>query len=230
MVHALNEAIERDATSLFLYSGFIRNNDLRIVDKATIPDYLRYYLTSIEKEYNDELFIIDITSNIGVPCFCVTFSKYKAPIVPKGYGASLCATYALERALLESLQPVHLRNESLSRVESNTVSRLERYPILAKAAVADINVVVENKNYRVIDFGEIYNRYCGQNLAKQKNVILSFIHKSSLNAYYREVYKTRGYSLVKVILSGSSQLCFLQVGKLILPDIRLLDKRVSTRL
>lgn len=230
MVHALNEAIERDATSLFLYSGFIRNNDLRIVDKATIPDYLRYYLTSIEKEYNDELFIIDITSNIGVPCFCVTFSKYKAPIVPKGYGASLCATYALERALLESLQPVHLRNESLSRVESNTVSRLERYPILAKAAVADIKEVVENKNYRVIDFGEINNLYCGQNLAEQRNVILSFIHKSSLNAYYHEVYKTRGYSLVKVILSGSSQLCFLQVGKLILPDIQLLDKRVSTRL
>ena len=229
MVHALNEAIERDATSLFLYNGFIRNNEVRIVDKATIPDYLKYYLTSIEREYNDELFIIDITSDIGVPCFCVTFSKYHAPIVPKGYGASLCATYALERALLESLQPVHLRNGPLNRVESNTVSRLERYPILAKAAVADINEVVENNNYRVIDFGEIQNLYCGQNLAKQKDVILSLMHKSSLNAYYHEVYEIRGYSLVKVILSGSSQLCFLQVGNLVLPDIQILDKRVSTR-
>ena len=230
MVHALNEAIERDATSLFLYSGFIRKNDVRIVDKATIPDYLKHYLTSIERDYNDDLFIIDITSDIGVPCFCVTFSKYEAAILPKGYGASLCATYALERALLESLQPVHLRNESLDRVEENTVSRLKGYPLLAEAAAADINEVVQNKNYSVIDFCEVDNLYSGQDLAEQKDVILSLLHKNGLNAYYHEVYKAQGYNLCKVIISGSSPLCFLQVGKLILPDIHLLDKRVSTQL
>ncbi len=229
MVHALNEAIERDATSLFLYNGFIRGNKVRIVDKATIPDYLKYYLASIESEYDDELFIIDITSDIGVPCFCVTFSKYHAPIMPKGYGASLCAAYALERALLESLQPVHLRNERLNRVESNTVSRLERYPILARAAVADIKEVVQNNNYAVIDFSEVPNLYYGQDLARQKDVILSVLHKNGFNAYYHEVYEIGGYSLVKVIISGSSQLCFLQVGKLVLPDIQILDKRVSTQ-
>jgi len=150
--------------------------------------------------------------------------------MPKGYGASLCATYALERALLESLQPVHLRNESLDRVEKNTVRRLKGYPLLAKAAAADINEMLQNKNYRVIDFCEVHDLYRGQDLAKQKDVILSLLHKSGLNAYYHEVYKVPGYSLVKVIISGSSPLCFLQVGKMILPDIQLLDKRVSAQL
>lgn len=230
MVHALNEAIERDATSLFLYNGFIRNNDVRIVDKATIPDYLKDYLSAIEREYDDELFVIDITSDIGVPCFCVTFSKYDAPILPKGYGASLCATYALERALLESLQPIHLRNESLNRVERNTLRRLKRYPILASAAAADIGEVKRNKNYRVIDFGEVQNLYYGQDLALQKDIILTLIRERGLNAYHHEVYHSPGYSLVKTLISGSSQLCFLQVGKLILPNIRLLDQRVSPRI
>jgi len=227
IVHALNEAIERDATSLFLYNGFVRNNDVRIVDKTTVPGYLGDYLSIIENEYNDELFIIDITSDIGVPCFCVTFSKYDAPIMPKGYGASLSATYALERALLESLQPIHLRNEALSRIEGNTLRRLNRYPLLARAAAADINEVYGNENYVVIDFDEVQDLYGGQSLAKQKEVILSLVSERGMNAYHHEVYKTSGYSLVKTMLSGSSPLCFLQVGKLILPNTRVLDKRVS---
>ena len=230
MVHALNEAIERDATSLFLYNGFIRNNNIRIVDKTTIPEYLKYYLASIESQYDDELFIIDITSDIGVPCFCVTFSKYNAPIMPKGYGASLCAAYALERALLESLQPVHLRNEWLNRVESNTVSRLDRYPILARQRLQILKRWFRMRNYGVIDFLEVPNLYYGQDLAKQKDLILSLLHENGFNVYYHEVYEIGGYSLVKVIISGSSQLCFLQVGKLILPDIQILDKRVSTQI
>lgn len=229
MVHALNEVIERDATSLFLYNGFIRNNRIRIVDKATIPDSLGHYLTFIEREYDDELFIIDITSDIGVPCFCVTFSRYDAPIMPKGYGASLCTAYALERALLESLQPIHLRNERLNRVESNTVSRLERYPILQRAAVADIREIIRNGNFVTIDFLEIQDYYHGQDLAKQKDMILSLIHKNNFNAYYHKVCEIEGYSQVKVLMSGSSQLCFVQVGKLILPDIEILDKRAGSQ-
>jgi ribosomal protein S12 methylthiotransferase accessory factor len=147
--------------------------------------------------------------------------------MPKGYGASLSATYALERALLESLQPIHLRNEALSRIEGNTLRRLNRYPILARAAAADINEVYGNENYVVIDFDEVQDLYGGQSLAKQKEVILSLVSERGMNAYHHEVYKTSGYSLVKTMLSGSSPLCFLQVGKLILPNTRVLDKRVS---
>lgn len=227
LVHGLNEAIERDATSLFLYSAFIRNNNVRIVDPETIPECLRTYLRSIEAEFEDELFILDITSHVGVPCFCVTFSRQIAPIMPKGYGASLSAPYALERALLESLQPVRLRNDNLDRVERNTVARLGPYPLLQRAAVADIANVVRDSAITLIDFSEVADLDLGQGLVEQKNLILSAITRAGLSAYYRRVYDIEGYSLVKTVLGGASNLHLLQLGKLILPDSQKLDKRVA---
>lgn len=229
IVHALNEAIERDATSLFLYNGFIRKNNIKIVDKTTIPAYLRDYIEFIEKENDDELFIINITSPIGVPCFCATFSKYNAPIIPKGFGASLSKNYALERAVLESLQPVHLRNDNLNRVENNSVQRLKDYPLLQKAAIADIKEIIQNKNFCVTDFSEIQDLYNEQDLTSQKDQILSLLQAKNLTAYYHTVYEGENYSLVKVIISDLSQLYILQLGKLILPNIKHLDKRLKIR-
>ncbi len=225
-IHGVLEAIERDAHSLFLYNAFIRNKQIDVVEKDTVPDYLKRYIKAIENEYNDELVIIDITSNVGVPCFCVTFTKSNAAIQPKGYGASLYKAYALERALLESLQPVHLRTKNQNKAENNTINRLKKYPLLQLAAVADVNAIIQADRFRVIDFTMIKDFYAGESLAEQKHKLLSLLEKRGFHTYCNNLYTLPNYSLVQILVSRFSNLFLLHTGKLILPNVSFLNSRM----
>lgn len=227
LIHSLNEAIERDANSLFLYQGFIKRGPIKIIDKTTIPDYLKKHITTIENEFNDELVIIDITSNIKVPTFCVCFTKYNAPILPKGFGSSLSKTYALERALLESLQPIHLRNDNLNHVEQNTVKRLEKMPLLQKAAIGDVKSIIDEERFELENFTSIADFSNIISLTDQKDKILSLLSAAKCFAYIDELYTANNYSLVSSVLSNVSNLYLLQVGKIVFPKIEFCESRLQ---
>lgn len=229
IIHSLNEAIERDANSLFLYQGFIKKEPIKLIDKSTIPDYLRQHVKTIEDEFNDELIIVDITSNIKVPTFCVCFTKHNAPIHPKGFGSSLSKSYALERALLESLQPVHLRNDNLNRVEQNTINRLKKMPLLQEAAIGNVKRIIDEGRFELTDFTKCIDFSDVVSLTSQKEKILSLLRSEGCYAYINELYTANNYSLVNSILSNVSPLYLLQTGKIIMPQVDFFESRLKNK-
>src|SRR4029079_3534535 len=100
--------------------------------------HLLEIVDTIEGQYDDRLLIFDITTDIGIPAMYVSMTAQRYPIQPSGCGASLSPAYALERALLESLQPRHVYNDILFENQNQIIQQLEHMPLLQKAAIADV--------------------------------------------------------------------------------------------
>jgi hypothetical protein len=222
MIHAVNELIERDAISCFLLSVFGRKNPkkVRIIDKNSLPLYLSETLAMIERDYNDELLIVDIMNDLKFPVFLVTFTKQNQPIQPIGFGASLtrishtfsdsshtlhddlavqmgedsvratrphpseqqdrhaeCAScqkkceksglstpYALERAILEALQSLHLYDEDLRAEDAQILSKFSQWPKLQKCAQCNLFPLMKAGHYSLSKFHESTN--CSGDLAR----------------------------------------------------------------
>ncbi|TMR99923.1 YcaO-like family protein [Nonomuraea basaltis] len=115
LLHALNEAVERDALSLLLVRAFLDGGGfrLRMIDPETLPHGLaRAYATAGEL-IRSPVHLLDITSDLGVP----TMLAYTAPTSRhphrRGTGTSLSPVYAAWRALTELVQTT--LGEGLSR-------------------------------------------------------------------------------------------------------------------
>ncbi|TYB61357.1 hypothetical protein FXF51_28260 [Nonomuraea sp. PA05] len=106
VLHALNEAIERDALSLLLVRAFLcgRGFRPRLIDPETLPPGVaRAYAVAAELA-ESPVHLLDITSDLGVP----TMLAYTAPTSRRphrrGTGTSLSPSHAAWRALTELVQ------------------------------------------------------------------------------------------------------------------------------
>ncbi|MGP4103580.1 YcaO-like family protein [Nonomuraea sp. KM90] len=106
VLHALNEAIERDALSLLLVRTFLGGEPLRpaLIDPWTLPHDLARAHATAEEVTGSTVHLLDITSDIGVP----TMLAYTAPTSRRphrrGAGTSLDPAYAAWRCLTELVQ------------------------------------------------------------------------------------------------------------------------------
>jgi ribosomal protein S12 methylthiotransferase accessory factor len=106
LLHAVNEAIERDALSLLLIRAFLSGNGFRptLIDPRTLPPGLARAYATAEELTGSPVHLLDITSDLGVP----TMLAYTAPTSRqphrRGGGTSLDPAYAVWRALTELVQ------------------------------------------------------------------------------------------------------------------------------
>ncbi len=224
-IHGLNECIERDACSIFLVESFLKQRPIHLIDKLTLPENLLNYVKLIEAEFADELAIVDITSDIQIPTFCVAFTRQKVLIQAKGYGTSLSKDYALERALLEALQPLHLRNENLAQAEKDVVQNLAPYPDLQSAAVADLGQMIVDGNFVRKSFQDIEDpiqKHMGT--SSQLSEIMRRIKAVGLVPHYMHLTeKKNSVTCLKVIVPGMDNFFLVSDGKLVLPGKRALS-------
>jgi len=218
-IHSLNEAVERDAYSLFLIQGFLLNNKISIIDKQSVPEYLKKMIKHIEREYAEELILVDITSDIGIPSILVTMTNQSMAIQPIGCGTSLFKDYALERALLESLQPLHLFNKHLANNQTQTLKNFATTPLLAKCAKADISQLTPNS--QIVNFNSL-PRYNGDtSLEQQFQTIVQRIRDKNFEIYTTTIADIdTGFHCVKYIIPGFEQFYLVEIGKNILPNKR----------
>ncbi len=114
-VHALHELVERDAWSLFLLSQFFETHPGRrigsLVAPNTLPEHLRRLLTVAEVRAKREIFLVDVTSDLGIPTFCATVDRLlpHEHVHPLGFGTSSYPLYAAYRAISELLQIADLK-------------------------------------------------------------------------------------------------------------------------
>ncbi len=220
-IHALNELAERDAHSLFLIEAFIKkkNQRIRLIDKSTLPLFQKKIVTQIEHQYNDYLMLFDITTDIGIPVIYVSMTKQPFLIQPSGCGASLKAEYALERALLESLQPVHIHNENLTANQNKIIQQLSSFPLLLNAAIADVTRL--KGIYEAVDFDRISNNNADLSLIDQLNLITYKIRQAGYKIFKIPVIDhSSGFSCIKYFIPGFEQFHLVQTGKRILPNKR----------
>ncbi len=226
-LHGLNECVERDATSIFLVEAFLKQNPIHLIDKLTLPENLLQYVKLIEEEFDDELAVVDITSDSGIPTFCVAFTRQNVLIQPKGFGTSLNKNYALERALLESLQPLHLRNANLVQMEKIILQNFVSYPKLQAAAIADIAQMVTDKNFITTSFQKLADPIQNySDISSQLVEIIRRINAIGLTPHY--MYLTAAENEVtclKLIVPGMDNFFLVSDGKLVLPGKRSLKEK-----
>ncbi|MDN3265781.1 YcaO-like family protein [Streptomyces sp. CSDS2] len=136
LVHALAETIERDAYSLLLVATFLTRTPapLRLVEHGSLPASLQALHDRAEQYLADSVALIDMTTDLDVPAFCAHASARRGHLM-QGYGASLSAEYAAQRALSELMQVAAVAQEEDHPPPSLT--HLEPHPRLLASARAD---------------------------------------------------------------------------------------------
>lgn len=220
-IHALNELIERDAHSLFLIEGFVKNKNqcIRLIDKSSLPANLQKMVNTIEQQYNDVIMLFDITTEFNIPVMYASMTRQPFLIQPSGCGASLSAEYALERALLEMLQPLHIHNHKLIANQQQIVNVLTPYPLLLNAALANVSTlahIAENMDWHSISQPIGY-----LSLALQLKTITDQINQRGFKIYYLTLAEhASGFTAMKYHIPELEDFHLVQTGKKILPASR----------
>ena len=130
LIHGISETLERDALSYFMFDTFIIKKPIIKISNQSLPNYLQEIVCQLEIKYSDEIHLIKLPSRHGVPAYAATFTKQPFQIQPAGFGASLNAAYAAERAILEALQMLHVYNHLSEECIDLTKTRLRQFPVL----------------------------------------------------------------------------------------------------
>lgn len=108
LVHALNEAIERDALSLLLVRCYLGPGARRFRPRVVAPDSLPAELAdahhTAQEVTGGPVHLVDMTTDVGVPAFLAYTPVGSSGVERIGAGSSLSPHYAAWRALTELLQ------------------------------------------------------------------------------------------------------------------------------
>lgn len=220
MIHAINELIERDSISCFLLSTFGRKNPkkIKIISKESLPRYLCELIAKIERDYAEELLIIDIATDLQFPAFLATFTKQSHPIQPMGFGTSLSSIYALERAILEALQSLHLYEEDLGKEDIKILNKFNQWPKLQKCAQCDLLPLVKASHYNIHEFRE---SFVSNDLFEILDETIRNLEHHNLHVFFATHYQSEnGISCVKVIIPGIEQFHRVRLGNFVIPGER----------
>ncbi|WGL58984.1 YcaO-like family protein [Pigmentibacter sp. JX0631] len=213
VLHSLNELIERDAHSLLLIKTFCKNTpcNLRIINKETLPETLKLILADCEREVGYSFTLIDMTTDFNIPaiaCFTHKIEGTDRPIL--GYGCSPSADYAVERAILETVQTWHsyLRDkrkfiESWNSIDVH-VAKIEKMRL---AAQENYQEIIEKGLYEIIDysilkelslnnFGDI--SHFAKNVEIVLNKIIKIFSNKNMNIYVKKLFDNQNTGLVCV--------------------------------
>ncbi len=222
-IHGINEWIEQDAYGLLLLKLFIKqpNEKIHLVNHTTIPENLYRIVKYIEQTFAEELLIVDMTSDINVPAFVVSFTKQKKKFQPIGMGASLSRAYALERAIFEALQSHILYNEKTKKSQLDIANALKKTPLLLSAAKCDLAALIANGEIIPIDFTHIADYAHIVDLSTQLNKLHELLSRQGFKAFYHCYYQVKNrISCLGIIIPGLDQFFLVRGGKLIMPKSR----------
>ncbi|EPC8366350.1 YcaO-like family protein [Vibrio cholerae] len=109
ILHGILELIERDAIGIELINTVISRNakPVRVIERDSFPAALNRLILDVEKSVGAQVEVYNITSDVNVPSILASLVINKDGARFFGSGASLSLEYAVERAVLESLQCVH---------------------------------------------------------------------------------------------------------------------------
>ncbi|MFI6740645.1 YcaO-like family protein [Nonomuraea sp. NPDC050451] len=220
LLHALNEAVERDALSLLLVRAFLGGDGFRLslIDPRTLPDALARAYTTAEELTGSPVHLLDITSDLGVP----TMLAYTAPTARhphrRGGGTSLDPAYAAWRALTELVQTT--LGEGLPHAGAavrGDLAGLAAHPALHACGRFDLTGAL--RDARVVPFP----RTCAAagSPGAQLRKVAAMLAARGHPAYHRMVRVLPcGITAVHVIVPDLERFMLVTDGNLVLPGRR----------
>ncbi|GAA4990131.1 ribosomal protein S12 methylthiotransferase accessory factor [Nonomuraea thailandensis] len=217
LLHALNEAIERDALSLLLVRAFLcgRRFRPRLIDPGTLPpDAARAYSVAAELT-GSPVHLLDITSDLGV----ATMLAYTPPtsLRPhrRGTGTSLSPAHAAWRALTELVQTT--LGEELGGGARGDPAALAAHPVLAACGRFELTGVLRRARVMPLPAAE---PDVGTPLAQLRTVSSALVARG-LRAYARTVRALPGGVVaVHVMVPGLERFMLVTDGNLVVPGPR----------
>ncbi|MFC0432829.1 YcaO-like family protein [Kutzneria buriramensis] len=179
LVHAVNEAIERDALAQLVAEQFIGQHTppLCAVDPATLPDDLADLLITAADRSGRSVHLIDMTSDVGVPAY-FAFQAPESGGSPTAVGsaAGLCGHVAAARALTELIQ-------------CQTTPTVRRLPDFTGKLPDATSVEFVGAD--------------GPTTPRQHlDVLVELLQSKGFTPYAREQYSTRNVAVVNVFVPG----------------------------
>ena len=204
VLHGINDWIERDAYGIFLLTTIIKPKyPARCVKKASLPNALQKHILHIENLHEDELYIIDITTNFNIPAFLVSFTRQKVPVQPSGLGAALCKAAALELALLEALQARDRYNQNTHIARRKILAQYQAQPPLLAAFTCDMALLSRQGRIQNVTWDGIANPPLASTLSGQIDWLVNHLKNFEVNIYCQTLFNDRNHlHLVYVLLSG----------------------------
>ncbi|PZG35433.1 hypothetical protein C1I98_27425 [Spongiactinospora gelatinilytica] len=220
LLHALNEAIERDALSLLLVRAFLcrAGPALRLIDPATLPYGLARAHATAEDLTGSPVYLLDITSDVAVP----TTLAYTAPAARRphrrGSGTSLSPGHAAWRALTELVQTTLGETWSRPAVPPRAdLAGLAAYPALRACGRFDLTGPL--RAARPVPFPQAAGP--PPPIRAQIRAVVATLAAQGRPAYRRTVRALPcGVTAVHVIVPGLERFMLVTDGNLVVPGPR----------
>lgn len=213
LLHGINDWIERDAYGIFLLHTLLkRKQPIRCINKESLPDTIKQDITLIETTYADELILVDISTNLNIPAFLVSFSRQPVPVQPSGLGAALSKTQALKQALFEALQARDRYNENTVAARYKTIQHYKNYPLLQQAYIGNLTVLLDDKPI-IKDWKDLPNPVVHSNLDDQLTQLAQLLENKGCDIYHQTLFKNDlGLTLSYVLLTGVETFGMIREG------------------
>ncbi|ONI88168.1 hypothetical protein ALI144C_06790 [Actinosynnema sp. ALI-1.44] len=215
-VHAINEIIERDAISLLLIDRFLTPAPAptRVVRPATLPDTLAGLHHRAQDLLHAPVHLIDMTSDLGVPAFWAhTPAPPGQPARMRGYGASVSAHYAAERALTELIQCHSLLTEHSDQDLLRNREVETTHPALHRCYLADITSGPTTPT----TFTETP---APTTPTEHLDILLDQLNQAGLTAWVWHRHTTDHLAVLNITIPGTQRFMLITEGHLVLPGPR----------
>ncbi|BBC66180.1 hypothetical protein MMRN_30760 [Mycobacterium marinum] len=201
-VHAINEAIERDALSLFLAKTFVAEEPDAPVALATetLPNELLELLCRVQNRIGRQVWLIDITTDLGVPS-TMAYSPGSRGQYLLGSGTSLSRHYSVFRALTELVQ-VQLEQEQAGAGQAAkrvlAISQLADYPGLQAAMALDLSRFATSMSAT-----GFIDTLVASTPDQHLQQLLQMLHSRGFTAYFRHLHaSSNGVTAVHTHIPG----------------------------
>jgi len=211
ILHALNEVIERDALSIHFIECFLLKRNARVINKSTLPARIKELIYNVERFIDDDIKIINITSDTNVPSYLAYITKDDLPLPISGYGCSLNGEYALERAILEMVQIFHLYDQSYTIEDYETLKRFESYKNYSNI------LKLEYSKIAIEDY--CYTEQENLSTGKQIKYIDKLLTSMGYRIFYNYMIRDDIY-YVNILIPGFENFNIVNDGLLVVPQER----------
>jgi ribosomal protein S12 methylthiotransferase accessory factor len=217
LIHGINEWVERDAYALFLLETIIHKQPkpARFIMKETLPLDLLTMVHMIEQHYQERLILVDITSDINMPAFVVSFTRQSMLVQPLGFGASLSKHAALQQALLEVLQYKDRFNDNAQAFREASFAYFAKHELIIKAMKCDLRELSPDR-IMPIDWKDITTHPLASNLEGQLACMNALLTQRGANIYYNHLYQSdNGFSLTYTLITGLETFFLIKDAKFV---------------
>lgn len=219
LIHAVSEIVERDSIACFLLQAFIARRPVpsKEIDPGSLPTELLNLMMRAKAIIRHKIQLLDITTELGIPAILAVSHVNGYPVPFVGSGASLSKDYAIERALLETVQSFHLYNGTLRRDDETAMrsfSDLPRYQDCLRLDLTRCKLVP-------LAYDDMVPFNKPSNLEEHLIELVNRIFLRGYRVFFNSVYSSdSGIDCVHCIIPGLEKFHLVRSGNPVLPSDR----------